>query len=109
MKLNRYVILINIFIIIIIIHILIISIINFITICYWRKSTTRKYDFNESLFSHYSRLKPLLSHLSRVAVSHAKPSPGFFFLNLKKSLSKPLLNTIGLRTSVKYHRFQNLR
>jgi len=64
-------------------------------------------------FLHYSGLKPLLSHLPRVAVSLAKPSlRNVFprgFLNLRKSLSEPLLNTMGLRISVKYHVFQNLR
>jgi len=31
------------------------------------------------------------------------------FLNLRKSLSEPLLNTMGFRTSIKYRGFQNLR
>jgi len=63
--------------------------------------TTRKNGFNGGLFLHYLGLKPLLSHLSRVAIPRG-------FLNLRKSLSEPLLNTMGLRTSVKYHWFQNL-
>jgi len=45
--------------------------------------------------------------LFTLAVSLSKPSLGNVFpevfLNLRKSLSEPLLNTIGLRTSVKYH------
>jgi len=64
------------------------------------------------LFLNYSELKSLLSHLPIVAVSPAKPFLGNMFprvsLNLRKSLSKLLLNTTGLRTSVKYHGFKNL-
>jgi len=77
------------------------------------RDTTRKNGFNEGLFLHYLGLKPPLSHLPKVVVSPAKPSMGNVFprvfLNLRKSLSKLLLNTMGLRTSVKYHGFQNLR
>jgi len=76
-------------------------------------NTTRKNGFNEGLFLHYPGLKPPLSHLPRVVVPPAKPSLGnvfpMVFLNLRKNLSKLLLNTMGLRTSVKYHGFQNLR
>ena len=74
--------------------------------------TTTKDGFNMGLFLHYLGLKPLLSHLPMVTVSPAKPSLGKVFsgvfLNLGKSLSEPLLNTISLRTFVKYHGFQNL-
>jgi len=62
------------------------------------------------LFLHYPGLKPLLSHLFRVAVSPAKSSLRKMFprvfLNLRKNLSEPLLNIMGLRTFVKYHGFK---
>jgi len=63
------------------------------------------------LFLYYSWLKSLLSYLLIVVVSLAKLSlVNMFsrvFLNIRKSLPEPLLNIMGLRTSVKYHRFQN--
>jgi len=68
---------------------------------------TEKNEFKGDLFLHYSCLKPLLSHLSRVAVFPPKPFLGNVFpgvlLNLRKSLSEPLF--MGLRTSVKYYEF----
>jgi len=49
--------------------------------------------------------------LFRVVVSPAKPSLRNVFLgvllNLKKSLPELMLNTMNLRTFVKYHGFQN--
>ena len=63
------------------------------------------------IFTFY-RIKPLLSHLPKVAVSPTKSFLGNVFpkvfLNIRKSLSEPLLNTMGLRTSIKYYGFQNL-
>jgi len=65
------------------------------------------------MWRYFPWLKPLLNYLSKVAVSPAKSSMGKVFpgvfVNLKKSHLEPLLITIGLRTSVKYHGFQNLR
>jgi len=68
----------------------------------------KKY-FNEVYFT----LLESKTHLSNVAVFSTKPSlKNVFlgvFLNLWKSLSKLLLNTMGFKTSIKYYRFQNFR
>jgi len=65
------------------------------------------------LFLYYSGLKSLLSYLHRVVVFPTKSFMGNMFLdvflNFRKSHSEPLLNIVGLRTSVKYHEFQNFR
>jgi len=64
----------------------------------------RKNEFNGDLFLYYPGLKPLLSHLSWVAVSSAKPFngecvPQGFFKSQEKSLI----------TNIKYFGFKNLR
>ena len=71
-----------------------------------------KINFNRCLFLYYLGLKLLSSRLSRVAVSPDKSSIKNMFseicLNFKKNLSEVVLNTMSLRTSIKYYGFQNL-
>jgi len=74
--------------------------------------TTRKKYFKGVYFFTLQRVKTSIKPFSQVVVSAIIIIGGhviqYFFLNIRKNFSKPLLNIIGLRTYVKFHRFQNL-